>query len=97
MELIKLKGESNQIAVITKEIERLGEHIKTYSVGAFPVFCLQLHSVLKVQDIIDMRLGDVYLCENGNIRVKEKVHCGKSTARLPETKEPNQCILAPVW
>lgn len=29
MELIKLKGESNQIAVITKEIERLGEHIKT--------------------------------------------------------------------
>ena len=61
MELIKLKGESNQIAVITKEIERLGEHIKTYSVGAFPVFCLQLHSVLKVQDIIDMRLGDVYL------------------------------------
>lgn len=82
MELMNLKGESNNITVIAREVEKLGRHIKTYSVGAFPVFYLQLHSVLKVQDIIDMRLRDIYLCENGNIRVKESVHCGKNTIGL---------------
>ena len=84
LEFNSIKGESNQITVIVKEVEKLGEHIKTYSVGSFPVFYLQLNSVLKVQDIIDMRLRDVYLCENGNIRVKESVHCGKNTIELTE-------------
>lgn len=84
MECNNIKGESNNIAIIVKEVEKLGEHIKIYSVGSFPVFYLQLHSVLKVQDIIDMRLRDVYLCENGNIRVKESVHWGKNTIELAE-------------
>ena len=36
MELIKLKGESNQIAVITKEIEKLGGAYKDVQRGGTP-------------------------------------------------------------
>lgn len=83
MELNNLKGDNN-IAVIAKEIEKLGKHIKTYSVGSFPAFCLQLHSVLTVQEILDMRLRDVYLCVNCNIRVKESVSGGKNVVKLTD-------------
>lgn len=84
MEFNNLRGESNNITIITKEIEKLGKHIKIYSVGSFPAFYLQLHSVLKVQEIIDMRLRDIYLCVNGNVRVKETVSCGGKDIELTE-------------
>lgn len=84
MEFNNIKGEFNNIAMITKEIEKLGKHIKTYSVGSFPAFYLQLHSVLKVQEIIDMKLRDIYLCINGNVRVRESVSCGGKEIELTE-------------
>ena len=61
------------ITLTSGEIQRLSDHIKEYSVGAFPVFYLQLHTVLKVQDILDMRLSDIYQCNNGNVRVRTLV------------------------
>lgn len=61
------------ITLTSGEIQRLSNHIKEYSVGAFPVFYLQLHTVLKVQDILDMRLSDIYQCNNGNVRVRTLV------------------------
>lgn len=61
------------ITLISGEIQKLSNHIKEYSVGAFPVFYLQLHSVLKVQDILDMRMSDIYQCENGNVRVRTQI------------------------
>lgn len=69
----KLNEMPDRITLISEEITKLGEHIKTYSVGAFPVFYLQLHSVLKVQDILDMRLSDIYYCSNGIVRVRKEI------------------------
>lgn len=65
-----MSAEEGRIQIIISELEKLGNHIKTYSTGAFPCFYLQLHSALKVQDILDLSLSDVYWCEQGNIRVK---------------------------
>lgn len=72
------------IAIITGEIEKLSLHIKEYSIGAYPVFYLQLHSILKVQSILDMRLSDVYHCIDGNVRVKSQIDCGEHTYKLDE-------------
>lgn len=65
-----MSAEEGRIQIIISELEKLENHIKTYSTGAFPCFYLQLHSALKVQDILDLSLSDVYWCEQGNIRVK---------------------------
>lgn len=71
------KKKSNEkpdlITLISEETTKLGEHIKTYSVGAFPVFYLQLHSVLKVQDILDMHLSDIYYSSDGIVRVRKEI------------------------
>lgn len=72
----------DRITLISEEITKLGEHIKTYSVGAFPVFYLQLHSVLKVQDILDMRLSDIYYCSNGIVRVRKEIVWEKQMVEL---------------
>lgn len=69
----QIKGNEDRIALITGEIEKLSTHIKTYSVGSYPVFYLQLHSILKVQDILEMRLSDVYDCVHGNVYVKDLI------------------------
>lgn len=69
----QIKGNEDRIALITEEIEKLSEHIKTYSVGSYPVFYLQLHSILKVQDILEMRLSDVYDCVHGNVYVRDQI------------------------
>lgn len=69
----QIKGNEDRITLITKEIEKLSEHIKTYSVGAYPVFYLQLHSILKVQDILEMHLADVYDSVHGNVYVKDQI------------------------
>ena len=37
------KGNEDRISFIMEEIEKLSTHIKTYSVGSYPVFYLQLH------------------------------------------------------
>ena len=78
----QIKGKKDRIALITEEIEKLSVHIRTYSVGSFPVFYLQLHSILKVQDILEMRLSDVYDCENGNVRVKDLIICDEKEVEL---------------
>lgn len=71
------KKKSNEkpdlITLISEETTKLREHIKTYSVGAFPVFYLQLHSVLKVQDILDMHLSDIYYSSDGIVRVRKEI------------------------
>lgn len=77
-----LEEKPDQITLIAEEIKKLGEHIKTYSVGAFPVFYLQLHSVLKVQDILSMRLSNIYSCDDGNVRVRKEIAWEKQTIEL---------------
>lgn len=71
--MMKQTLEENNINIIQKELDQLGCHIKTYSVGAYPVFYLQLHSVLRVQDVLEMRFIDIYSCEAGNVRVRSKI------------------------
>ncbi len=73
MDSKKSNEKPDLVTIISEEIIKLGEHIKTYSVGAFPVFYLQLHSVLKVQDILDMRLSDIYYCSDGIVRVRKVI------------------------
>lgn len=68
-----VRNDPDFITLISGELQKLSDHIKEYSVGAFPVFYLQIHSVLKVQDILDMRLSDIYQCDNGNVRVRTQV------------------------
>lgn len=69
----QIKANEDRIAFITEEIEKLSAHIRTYSVGSYPVFYLQLHSILKVQEILEMRLSDVYECVHGNVYVKDLI------------------------
>lgn len=68
-----MSAEEGRIQIIISELEKLEKHIKTYSTGAYPCFYLQLHSTLKVQDILDMSLSDIYWCDQGSIRVKPNV------------------------
>ena len=49
------------------------EELNTYSVGSYPVYYLQLHSSLKVQDVLDMRMIDIYMCEEGTVRVRPQI------------------------
>lgn len=84
MEIMQKKENKDFITIITEEIEKLSVHIKTYSVGAYPVFYLQIHSILKVQDILDMRFSDVYQCVDGNVRVKSKIICRGHSLELDE-------------
>lgn len=58
---------------ILTDLERLDAHVKTYSTGAFPAYFLQLHSVLKIQDILDMQLADVYFWEDGMIKILPEI------------------------
>ena len=76
------KGNEDRISFIMEEIEKLSTHIKTYSVGSYPVFYLQLHSILKVQDILEMRLSDVYECVHGNVYVKDQIICDEKEVGL---------------
>lgn len=85
----RTKEDMDCIGLITKEIEKLSAHIKTYSVGSYPVFYLQLHSVLKVQDILDMHLADVYQCVNGNVYVKDQIVCEETAVELNEDDRKN--------
>lgn len=48
-----LMADTPSVEKIQKDLEDLKCHIKTYSTGAYPAFFLQLHSVLKIQDIIN--------------------------------------------
>jgi hypothetical protein len=65
--------EGNYVTVTKEELNKLSRHIKTYSVGSYPVYYLQLHSSLKVQDVLDMRMSDIYMCEEGTVRVKPQI------------------------
>lgn len=42
----QIQGNKDRIALIAEEIEKLSAHIRTYSVGSYPVFYLQLHSIV---------------------------------------------------
>ena len=65
--------EGNYVTVTKEELNKLSDHIKTYSVGSYPVYYLQLHSSLKVQDVLDMRMIDIYMCEEGTVRVRPQI------------------------
>lgn len=84
MENTKRGQDGSRIAFISDELARLGTHIKTYNVGAFPVFCLQTHTILRVQDILDMHLDDLCLCINGTVRIREEIIWGKKKIPLNE-------------
>ena len=74
-------ADTPSIDMITADLDRLGQHIKDFNKGAYPAFLFQLHSVLKIHDILEMRLSDVYYCDDGCVRLLpeivfegEKVH-----------------------
>lgn len=74
-------ADTPSIDMITADLNRLGQHIKDFNKGAYPAYLFQLHSVLKIHDILDMRLSDVYYCDDGCVRLLpeivfegEKVH-----------------------
>lgn len=85
----RIKGNKDRIGLITEEIEKLSTHIKTYSVGSYPVFYLQLHSILKVQDILEMHLSDVYNCVRGNVYVKDLIISDGKEVELSEEDRKN--------
>lgn len=85
----RIKGNKDRIGLITEEIEKLSTHIKTYSVGSYPVFYLQLHSILKVQDILEMHLSDVYDCVRGNVYVKDLIISDGKEVELSEEDRKN--------
>lgn len=85
----QIKGNEDRIGLITEEIEKLSTHIKTYSVGSYPVFYLQLHSILKVQDILEMHLSDVYDCVRGNVYVKDLIISAGKEVELSEEDRKN--------
>ena len=74
-------ADTPSIDMITADLDRLSQHIKEFNTGAYPAFLFQLHSVLKIHDILEMRLSDVYYCDDGCVRLLpeivfegEKVH-----------------------
>lgn len=74
-------ADTPSIDMITADLNRLGQHIKDFNKGAYPAYLFQLHSVLKIHAILDMRLSDVYYCDDGCVRLLpeivfegEKVH-----------------------
>lgn len=68
-----LLEDENYVTVTKEELNKLSNHIKTYSVGSYPVYYLQLHSSLKVQEVLDMRMIDIYMCEGGTVRVRPQI------------------------
>lgn len=72
MKQVSLEDE-NYVTVTKEELNKLSNHIKTYSVGSYPVYYLQLHSSLKVQEVLDMRMIDIYMCEGGTVRVRPQI------------------------
>ena len=82
-----LMADTPSVEKIQKDLEDLKCHIKTYSTGAYPAFFLQLHSVLKIQDILDMELADVYFCEEGQIKLlPEIIYAGEKIILDPEER-----------
>ena len=69
----KVLEDENYVTVTKEELNKLSNHIKTYSVGSYPVYYLQLHSSLKVQDVLDMHMSDIYMCEEGIVRVRPQI------------------------
>ncbi|MDD3361834.1 MAG: hypothetical protein PHW34_09205 [Hespellia sp.] len=66
------------VETILKELNILSGHVKTYSTGAYPAFYLQLHTVLRIQDILEMQLSDLYFWDSGMIRIlPEIVYAGE--------------------
>lgn len=62
-------ADTPSVELILKELQALSDHVKTYSTGAYPAFFLQLHTVLRIQDILDMQLSDLYFWEDGQIKL----------------------------
>lgn len=61
------------ISMITADLEKLGQHIKDFNKGAYPAYLFQLHSVLKIHDILDMQLSDVYYCDEGCVKILPEI------------------------
>lgn len=66
-------ADTPSIDMITADLDRLGQHIKDFNKGAYPAFLFQLHSVLKIHDILEMRLSDVYYCDDGCVRLLPEI------------------------
>lgn len=80
-------ADTPSINKIIQELEKLKTHIKTYSTGAYPAFFFQVHSVLKIQYILEMQLADVYFCEEGRIKIlPEIIYSGEKIALAPEER-----------
>lgn len=94
MRLIEVREQEEaegRIALIVKELEALAGHIKTYNTGAFPVFYLQSHTILKPRDILEMHLNDIYHHVNGDVRVRSHIEYNGCQIEL---KEENRRELA---
>ena len=76
--------ETPSIEMILKDLEKLSEHVKMYNTGAYPAFFLQLHTVLRIQDILDMQLSDLYFWEDGSIKLLPELMYAGETIELDE-------------
>lgn len=61
------------LELIMKNLKCLSDHVKTYNVGAYPAFYFQLHTVLHIQDILDMQLSDLFYWEDGKIKMLPEI------------------------
>ena len=66
-------ADTPSIDMITADLDRLGQHIKDFNKGAYPAYLFQLHSVLKIHDILEMRLSDVYYFDDGCVRLLPEI------------------------
>src|SRR5699024_6065018 len=79
-----LMADTPSIDMITADLDRLGQHIKDFNKGAYPAFLFQLHSVLKIHDILEMRLSDVYYCDDGCVRLLAEIVCEGEKVHLDQ-------------
>lgn len=75
------------VVEIMEDIKSLSSHIKKYSPGAFPAFFLQLSTVLKLQDILDMQLNDIYCWDGGMVKIlSEIIYNGEKIRMTSESR-----------
>lgn len=79
---------------IIEDLKRLSDHIKTYNAGAYPAFYFQLHTVLRIQDILDMQLSDLFYWEEGMIKMLPDIlYAGETIALNEEGRKEMACYV----
>lgn len=81
---MEVMTDDRELYSIIKELKLLDAHIKTYDEGAYPAFYLQIKTAFRLQDILELKLKDVYYIKEGSICVKDNIHCSDNTFHLTD-------------